>query len=42
MAAPGARDRMIDGAAVLLAKRGLQGASFSEVLEATGAPRGSI
>jgi len=42
MAEPGARDRMIDGAAVLLAKRGLQGASFSEVLEATGAPRGSI
>ncbi len=42
MAELGARDRMIDGAAVLLAKRGLQGASFSEVLEATGAPRGSI
>jgi TetR/AcrR family transcriptional repressor of lmrAB and yxaGH operons len=36
------RDRMIDGAAVLLAKRGLQATSFSEVIEATGAPRGSL
>ena len=42
MGEPSARDRMIDGALVLLAQRGLQGASFSEVLEATGAPRGSI
>jgi AcrR family transcriptional regulator len=33
---------MISGAAQLLAQRGLQGASFSEVLELTGAPRGSI
>lgn len=33
---------MIKGAAQLLAQRGLQGASFAEVLELTGAPRGSI
>lgn len=37
-----ARTRMIETAAVLLAKKGLQGASFSEVLAASGAPRGSI
>ncbi|MDQ1527973.1 MAG: TetR/AcrR family transcriptional regulator, lmrAB and yxaGH operons repressor [Microbacteriaceae bacterium] len=36
------RQRMIEGAARLLAERGLQGTSFSEVLELTGAPRGSI
>ncbi len=36
------RDRMIAGAARLLAERGLQETSFSEVLELTGAPRGSI
>ena len=36
------RDRMIRGAALLLAQRGLQETSFSEVLELTGAPRGSI
>lgn len=33
---------MIAGAMRLLAKRGLQATSFSEVLELTGAPRGSI
>ena len=33
---------MIAGAARLLAQRGLQETSFSEVLELTGAPRGSI
>jgi AcrR family transcriptional regulator len=33
---------MIERAAVLLAKKGLQGTSFSEVLEASGAPRGSL
>ena len=33
---------MIDGAIRLLAKRGLQATSFSEVLALTGAPRGSI
>ena len=37
-----ARDRMVAGAVRLLAKRGLQATSFSEVLAATGAPRGSI
>jgi TetR/AcrR family transcriptional repressor of lmrAB and yxaGH operons len=36
------RPRMINGAAQLLAQRGLQGASFAEVLALTGAPRGSI
>src|ERR1700755_891203 len=36
------RDAMVAGAARLLAERGLQATSFSEVLEATGAPRGSI
>jgi TetR/AcrR family transcriptional repressor of lmrAB and yxaGH operons len=36
------RARMIAGAARLLAERGLQETSFSEVLERTGAPRGSI
>jgi TetR/AcrR family transcriptional regulator, lmrAB and yxaGH operons repressor len=37
-----ARVRMVEGAALLLAKQGLQATSFSEVLKATGAPRGSI
>jgi AcrR family transcriptional regulator len=36
------RPRMINGAARLLAQKGLQGASFAEVLELTGAPRGSV
>jgi TetR/AcrR family transcriptional regulator, lmrAB and yxaGH operons repressor len=36
------RDRMIDGAIRLLAQRGLQATSFSEVLELTGTPRGSV
>jgi AcrR family transcriptional regulator len=36
------RERMINGAIRLLAQRGLQATSFSEVLELTGAPRGSI
>src|SRR4051812_16603416 len=36
------RRRMVEGAARLLAQRGLQETSFSEVLELTGAPRGSI
>ena len=36
------RQRMIDSTVILLAKRGLQGTSFSEVLEASGAPRGSL
>ena len=33
---------MVAGAVRLLAERGLQATSFSEVLSATGAPRGSI
>ena len=37
-----ARQRMIEGAVRLLAQRGLQATSFTEVLEATGASRGSI
>lgn len=37
-----ARQSMIDAAVVLLAKRGLSGASFADVIEASGAPRGSI
>ncbi len=36
------RDRMIAGAARLLAQHGLQATSFSTVLAATGTPRGSI
>src|ERR1700722_17394038 len=36
------RQLMIERTAVLLAKKGLQGTSFSEVLEASGAPRGSL
>lgn len=36
------RARMIDGTVALLASRGLEGTSFSEVLELTGTPRGSI
>jgi TetR/AcrR family transcriptional regulator, lmrAB and yxaGH operons repressor len=38
----GVRDRMIAGAARLLAQRGLQATSFSTVLAETNAPRGSI
>lgn len=36
------RQEMIKGAARLLAQYGLQATSFSEVIELTGAPRGSI
>jgi len=36
------RQRMIESAAVLLAKRGLQATAFSDVIERSGAPRGSI
>ena len=36
------RQRMIDSAAVLVARHGSHGTSFSEVLEASGAPRGSL
>ena len=34
--------KMIERTAILLAQKGLQGTSFSEVLEASGAPRGSL
>lgn len=33
---------MIERTVVLLAKKGLQGASFSQILEESGAPRGSL
>jgi TetR/AcrR family transcriptional repressor of lmrAB and yxaGH operons len=36
------RARMVESAVLLLAKRGLQATSFSEVLEKSGAPRGSL
>ncbi len=36
------RRKMVEGATTLLARRGLQATSFSEVLELTGAPRGSV
>jgi len=36
------KQRMIETAAQSLARKGLQGASFSEVLAASGAPRGSL
>src|SRR6476469_4543337 len=37
-----ARRKMIESAVTLLAVRGLQRTSFSDVLERSGAPRGSI
>jgi AcrR family transcriptional regulator len=40
--AGGVRDRMVAGAVRMLAQRGLQATSFSSVLAATNAPRGSI
>lgn len=36
------KQRMIERTAVLLAMKGLEGTSFSEVLAASGAPRGSL
>lgn len=36
------REHMVSGAMTSLARRGLQATSFSEVLAATGAPRGSL
>jgi TetR/AcrR family transcriptional repressor of lmrAB and yxaGH operons len=36
------RQKMIERTAVLLARKGLQGTSFTEILEASGAPRGSL
>jgi len=40
--AKGVRERMVASAVGLLASRGLQSTSFSEVLEDSGAPRGSV
>src|SRR5882672_3096232 len=37
-----AKQKMIQSAMVMLATRGLQGTSFSEVLAHSGAPRGSV
>ena len=37
-----ARKKMIESAATLLAMRGLQGTAFTDVVERSGAPRGSI
>jgi AcrR family transcriptional regulator len=42
MMARSVRDQMVDSAVILLAKNGLDGTSFTEVLTAAGAPRGSI
>jgi TetR/AcrR family transcriptional regulator, lmrAB and yxaGH operons repressor len=36
------RSNMVDGAVRLLATHGVEGTSFSEVLDAAGAPRGSV
>jgi TetR/AcrR family transcriptional regulator, lmrAB and yxaGH operons repressor len=36
------KGKMVEGAALLLAQKGLQATSFSEVLNLTGAPRGSV
>src|SRR3954451_2534010 len=36
------RQKMIESAAVLIRERGVQGTSFADVLEHSGAPRGSI
>src|ERR1035438_1175343 len=36
------REQMVDSSVILLAKHGLDGTSFTEVLTASGAPRGSI
>jgi TetR/AcrR family transcriptional regulator, lmrAB and yxaGH operons repressor len=40
--AKGVRERMVASAVNLLARRGLQATSFSEVLDHSGAPRGSV
>jgi AcrR family transcriptional regulator len=37
-----ARRKMVESAVTLLAMRGLQGTSFNDVIERSGAPRGSI
>jgi TetR/AcrR family transcriptional repressor of lmrAB and yxaGH operons len=40
--APGVRKKMVASTVELLARRGLEGTSFTEVLEHSGAPRGSV
>jgi TetR/AcrR family transcriptional repressor of lmrAB and yxaGH operons len=40
--AGGVRDRMVESAVILLAQKGVAATSFSEVLERSGAPRGSL
>ena len=40
--ARGVREQMVASAVALLARRGLQATSFSEVLQHSGAPRGSV
>lgn len=42
MPSGGVRARMVEGAARLLATKGVEGTSFAEVLAATSTPRGSI
>src|SRR5436309_1252672 len=37
-----ARRRMVESAAVLMREKGVEGTSFSDVIDASGAPRGSI
>src|SRR3954454_19191172 len=37
-----ARERMVQSAALLFRRQGIEGTSFSDVLEHSGAPRGSI
>ena len=38
----GPRQRMVESAAVLMREKGVEATSFSDVVDATGAPRGSI
>jgi TetR/AcrR family transcriptional repressor of lmrAB and yxaGH operons len=39
---PGPRERMIQSALILMGERGIEATSFSQVIEHSGAPRGSI
>ncbi len=42
MTEPSSRDRMIQSATLLMGEQGVEATSFSQVLERSGAPRGSI
>lgn len=42
MASKSTRQNIIERTVVLIARKGLQGASFSQILEESGAPRGSL